>query len=51
MLQGLSPDEYERRKEQVSSEIIQRLESVFPGLGNAVTFKEVQSYVASAFLL
>ncbi|KAG1660115.1 hypothetical protein FOA52_015095 [Chlamydomonas sp. UWO 241] len=38
---GLSPEEYEREKEVLCAQLITRMEAVFPGLGAAVTFKEI----------
>ncbi len=37
----LSPEEYEQRKEQVADELCQRMEAVFPGLIEAIEFREV----------
>ena len=39
--QDLSPDEYERKKEEVADALCKRLEVVFPGLTAAITFREV----------
>lgn len=40
--QGLSPTDYEAKKEAVADEIVRRLEStLFPGLKAATTFREV----------
>ncbi|KAK9809036.1 hypothetical protein WJX72_008256 [[Myrmecia] bisecta] len=39
--QGLAPAEYERKKQEVSDDIIARLEAVFPGLKDAIVFREV----------
>uniref|UniRef100_A0A7R9VHL1 prolycopene isomerase n=1 Tax=Chlamydomonas euryale TaxID=1486919 RepID=A0A7R9VHL1_9CHLO len=38
---GLSPDEYERAKADVASQLIARMEAVFPGLKDKIVFKEV----------
>ena len=38
---NLSTEEYEKKKEKVSMEILERLESVFPGLNESIMFKEV----------
>jgi len=38
---GMSPDEYEKKKEQVADEICERLEVLWPGLRKAITFREV----------
>lgn len=40
--QGLSHQEYERKKEAMADELCQRLESLFPGLRDAITLKEVR---------
>ncbi|CAH2038725.1 unnamed protein product [Thlaspi arvense] len=40
--EGLSPKEYEAKKEDVAARIIERLEKkLFPGLSSSITFKEV----------
>ncbi|RID48917.1 hypothetical protein BRARA_I05391 [Brassica rapa] len=40
--EGLTPKEYEAKKEEVAAGIIQRLEKkLFPGLSSSITFKEV----------
>ncbi|WCJ34141.1 Prolycopene isomerase chloroplastic [Euphorbia peplus] len=42
--EGLSPEEYEAKKEMVAEEIINRLENkLFPGLRSSITFMEVGS--------
>ena len=41
--QDLSPDEYERKKDEVADALCKRLEAVFPGLTDAITFREVRS--------
>ncbi|GMH35734.1 hypothetical protein BSKO_03602 [Bryopsis sp. KO-2023] len=38
---GMEPLDYQRKKEEVSNAFIERLEAVFPGIKNAVLFKEV----------
>lgn len=43
-LQGMSPDEYEAKKEQVADEICERLEALWPGLRAAIEFREVCSF-------
>ena len=40
--QDLSPDEYERKKEEVADAICKRLDAVFPGLSDGITFREVR---------
>ncbi|CAD7702747.1 unnamed protein product [Ostreobium quekettii] len=37
---GLPPGEYEEKKEEVADSIIQRLEAIFPGLGEATVYRE-----------
>lgn len=39
--QGLSPSEYEQKKEQAAERIIHRLEKIFPGLEAGLDFMEV----------
>ncbi|HEY9852910.1 MAG TPA: carotenoid isomerase [Leptolyngbyaceae cyanobacterium] len=39
--QGLSPSEYEQKKEQAAERIIHRLEKIFPGLEPGLDFMEV----------
>ncbi|KAF5843654.1 carotenoid isomerase [Dunaliella salina] len=39
--QGLSVQDYEAKKEEVSAQFIDRLDAVFPGLKQGVVFKEV----------
>lgn len=39
--QGLSPSEYEAKKEAIAESMIQRLEAVFPGLSGALDYQEV----------
>jgi prolycopene isomerase len=39
--QGLSPHEYEKKKEEAAERIIDRLENIFPGLNKALDFLEV----------
>ncbi|KAL9235951.1 hypothetical protein vseg_010669 [Gypsophila vaccaria] len=42
--QGLSPSDYNRKKELIADKIISRLEAkLFPGLKSSITFKEVGS--------
>ena len=42
MFQGLSPADYNKKKELIADEIISRLESkLFPGLKSSILFKEV----------
>jgi prolycopene isomerase len=41
--QGLSPEEYERKKEEVAESLCKRIEAVFPGISKAIRFKEVSS--------
>ena len=41
--QDLSPDEYERKKEEVADELCKRIEAVIPGLREGITFREVRS--------
>eukprot|EP00210_Caulerpa_lentillifera_P007775 g7419.t1 len=38
---GLSPSEYRAKKTKVANEVIARLETIFPGLTDAIEFKEV----------
>ncbi len=39
--EGLSPQDYEEKKEQAATRIIQRLEKIFPGLEAALDYQEV----------
>ncbi|GAX80223.1 hypothetical protein CEUSTIGMA_g7661.t1 [Chlamydomonas eustigma] len=39
--QGLSPEDYERKKEEVAESLCKRIEAVIPGLRGAITLKEV----------
>lgn len=39
--QGLAPEEYERKKEEVADAIVARLEALWPGLKAATEFREV----------
>ncbi len=39
VLQGLSPADYERKKEEVADSIAARLEPYFPGIGKAIVFR------------
>ena len=39
--EGLSGDEYLKKKEEVADEFVRRLEKVFPGLSDAIIFREV----------
>eukprot|EP00983_Pelagomonas_calceolata_P091500 1157553-Pelagomonas_calceolata.AAC.11 len=39
---GLSVQDYEAKKEEVSAQLIDRLDAVFPGLKQGVVFKEVR---------
>lgn len=41
-MQGLSPEQYERKKEEVAKQLVQRLDAVFPGLADNITFQEVR---------
>jgi len=41
--QGLSPSDYEAQKEAVADEVCGRLEALWPGLRQAVEFREVGS--------
>lgn len=40
-LQGLSPEEYEVKKEAVADALCERLEKLWPGLRAATEFREV----------
>ena len=40
--QDLSPDEYERKKEEVADALCKRIEAVIPGLRDAIVFREVR---------
>lgn len=40
-MQGLSPEQYERKKEEVAKQLVLRLDAVFPGLADNITFQEV----------
>ena len=42
-LQGLEPQEYERRKEATADALVKRLEAFLPGLHAATIFREVTS--------
>lgn len=42
--QGLSPEEYEKRKEEVADRLIERLERRWPGMGEATIFRCVAPY-------
>jgi prolycopene isomerase len=39
--EGLSPQDYEEKKEQAAARIVQRLEKIFPGLEAALDYQEV----------
>ncbi len=39
--QGMSPDEYEAKKEEAAGRIIERLETIFPGLDAGLDYMEV----------
>ncbi|MFB2982530.1 carotenoid isomerase [Microseira sp. BLCC-F43] len=39
--QGMSPDEYEEKKEEAAGRIIERLETIFPGLDAGLDYMEV----------
>ena len=39
--QGLSPSDYRAKKEADAARLIQRLEAILPGLGDAITHKEI----------
>jgi len=39
--QGLSPQDYHKKKEETAAKIIQRLEKIFPGLEAALDYQEV----------
>ncbi|GAX80222.1 hypothetical protein CEUSTIGMA_g7660.t1 [Chlamydomonas eustigma] len=39
--QGLSPEEYNMRKEEVADVLCRRMEAVFPGISEAITFREL----------
>ena len=41
MEQGLDPDEYERKKEEVADLICDRLEAILPGIKKSITYREV----------
>ena len=41
MEQGLDPDEYERKKEEVADMICDRLEAILPGIKKNITYREV----------
>jgi phytoene dehydrogenase-like protein len=43
LLQGMSPAEYDAKKEEVADEICARLEALFPGLRAAIEFREVSA--------
>lgn len=39
--QGLSPQEYQKKKERAAARIIDRLEAIFPGISTALDYQEV----------
>jgi prolycopene isomerase len=39
--QGLSPSDYEAKKEAIAADMIQRLEAIFPGLSAALDYQEI----------
>ncbi|TVQ24672.1 MAG: carotene isomerase [Leptolyngbya sp. DLM2.Bin15] len=39
--QGLSPSDYEAKKEAIAADMIQRLETIFPGLSAALDYQEI----------
>ena len=43
MRQGMSPAEYERKKEEVADALVARVEAHLPGLSAATVFREVGS--------
>ncbi len=43
--QGLSPAEYERKKEEVADSIAARLEPYFPGIRKAIVFRHANDHV------
>lgn len=38
---GLSPADYERKKEEVADQICERLESILPGIKKSITYREI----------
>jgi prolycopene isomerase len=48
--QGLGPEEYERKKEEVADAIVARLEALWPGLKAATEFREVRSQGMGVFV-
>jgi hypothetical protein len=50
VVQGLSPPEYEAQKEAVADGICRRLEKLWPGLCDAIEFREVRVLVAELML-
>ena len=49
--QGLSPADYEQKKEEVADSIAARLEPYFPGIRKAIVFRHVQTHTLEAFQL
>ena len=48
IVQGLDPNEYDRRKEEVADQLVQRLEAFLPGLQEATVYREVHFHSSEA---